>query len=268
MTNPTPANVRISGWPLALTATVISMVAMTLALVTRTVDYQDTAEFLKGAIPWLLLGLVALAILWRWSGLRIQGPIQWSPQILWLVLLLGLGAVTVSVTAAGSTSIDWGLLAVVCLGTLIVGITEELAFRGLALNGLGQKISIVAGVFISSVLFGLFHSVNVIGGVAIGWVIFQVIFTTLAGIVIGWIYVFSGRNLLLVMGYHWLYDFFQIAPLAMDGDKFAPTGNAVVLVIPLAAIVLSVVGVKKCKGERIDNQSGIPVSAANNPATK
>jgi len=244
------------------------MLAMTLALLTRTADYEDTAEFLKGSIPWLLVGLVTLALLWRWSRIQIQGRVQWSPQIFWLVLLLVLAGVTMLGAAVGSTSIDWGLLAVVCLGTLIVGTTEELAFRGLALNGLGQRISIVAGVFISSVLFGLFHSVNIIGGVVIGGVIFQVIYTTISGIVIGWIYVFSGRNLLLVIGYHWLYDFFLIGPLVMDGDKFAPTGNALVLLIPLAAIVLSMVGVKKYKGERIDNQSGIPVGTASNTASE
>ena len=60
----------------------------------------------------------------------------------------------------------WRVLVVIPLGTVL---PEELAFRGLLLALLGRRYGVVAGILLSSGLFGLWHVVPSLGGALLCW---------------------------------------------------------------------------------------------------
>ena len=154
-----------------------------------------------------------------------------------LVALAGVGDAVIHRQAA----VDWRLIASLVLGTMLVGIGEEAAFRGLAFNGLAEQFSVPIAVVLSSVLFGFLHSVNVLAGVKPAAAAVQVAYTAILGMLIAWLYVLSGRNLVLVMVWHFVWDFAQMSTPVISGkpNRFALIGALAAVV---ALVVLSVVG--------------------------
>jgi uncharacterized protein len=109
----------------------------------------------------------------------------------------------------------WTVLVVIPLGTVL---PEELAFRGLLLALFGRRYGLLAGVLLSSGLFGLWHVLpslgggtanatmaSVVGADAAGAVVrvaVTVVFTSLAGVVLCWLRLRSG-SLLAPILVHW-----------------------------------------------------------------
>ena len=109
----------------------------------------------------------------------------------------------------------WRVLVVIPLGTVL---PEELAFRGLLLTLLGRRYGVLAGVLLSSGLFGLWHVVpslgggttnatiaSVVGADAAGMVVRVVVtvgFTSLAGVLLCWLRLRSGSLLAPILA-HW-----------------------------------------------------------------
>ena len=109
----------------------------------------------------------------------------------------------------------WRVLVVIPLGTVL---PEELAFRGLLLALLGRRYGVVAGILLSSGLFGLWHVVpslgggpanatiaSVVGADAAGMlarVVVTVGFTSLAGALLCWLRLRSGSLLAPILT-HW-----------------------------------------------------------------
>ena len=107
------------------------------------------------------------------------------------------------------------VLVVIPLGTVL---PEELAFRGLLLALLGRRYGLLAGILLSSGLFGLWHIVpslgggtanatmaSVVGADAAGTVVrvvVTVVFTSLGGVVLCWLRLRSGSLLAPVLA-HW-----------------------------------------------------------------
>src|SRR4030095_13217216 len=107
------------------------------------------------------------------------------------------------------------VLVVISLGTVL---PEELAFRGLLLALLGRRYGVLAGILLSSGLFGLWHVVpslgggttnapiaSVVGADAAGMVARVVVtvgFTSLAGALLCWLRLRSGSLLAPILA-HW-----------------------------------------------------------------
>lgn len=243
-----------SGWGLAILAWAIYTAGMAVAWLLGSHDYSDT-HLLMGDIWWVILILAALMVLLvRWTGLHVQ----WSNRITPLSLL---GIVPVALIIIGGMipfvmggRIQWGVVAVVFLGTLFVGIGEETAFRGLAFNAIAERTTVIWVVVASSVLFGLMHSVNVLVQ-SPQMTVVQVVMTTVAGIGFGWMYVYTGGNLWLMIVLHWLYDAFLIAPRATEfGANYF--GSVPSLLFYLGAIVATVVGIIRFRGVRWSELAG------------
>mgnify|MGYP003587866245 CR=1 FL=1 len=200
---------------LAVAVWAIYTAGMALAWLVTDNDYAETAEVLKD-IWWVLLILVvAMWVIVRLSGLQVQR----SWRLGWLSLVL-----------------------IVLATTMLVGIGEETAFRGIVLNSLATRLPVAGAVFVSAILFGLMHSVNAIIQ-PVGSTIVQVVVTGLYGVIFGFVYVTSGGNLVLVIVLHWLYDFSLIAPMATkEGEN--PFGIVGLLMLLSFAIALAV-GVAK-----------------------
>ncbi len=139
------------------------------------------------------------------------------------------------------------------LGTALVGFSEEITYRGLAVVGFRGGYSEVRVWLFSALLFGLLHSVNVILGQGAVSTIRQVIFAFVLGSVFYAIRRISG-TIVVVMVIHALWDFGTFthvagrtdADLAAARTDLATAGMGLLEnLFVLVAIVLIVVGAKK-----------------------
>jgi membrane protease YdiL (CAAX protease family) len=226
--------VRLSGWPMALLMSVIYTAGMAGVWQFAEHDYAQTAQLLRDVLIALaVLVLLTLGIGW-WSRLRIHR----SNRIGWFGMLAVLPVMLVLITFVASASsgfTDRGLIILVLVGTLLVGIGEETAYRGVVLNSLAARMSLPWAVVVSSVLFGLMHSVNVLLQ-PVGSTIGQVVTTSLIGLFLGFTYVISGGNLVLVVVLHWLWDFGLIAAEETLAPVVGWVGGATVLILVLAMV--------------------------------
>lgn len=86
--------------------------------------------------------------------------------------------------------------------SVVAGVAEELLFRGLAQEALGQWLGLWPGILLASLLFGTVHLLTITYGVIV----------TCVGVYLGWCYAASG-NLLVVIVSHALYDFLALVYL-------------------------------------------------------
>jgi hypothetical protein len=109
-----------------------------------------------------LLSLLTTALgwwgpVWR-DRVRLEGPLRFTPALWIAVIALML------VAGRGWTLPGDRLAAALLLGVL-VGFSEELAFRGLALTGLRGVIPEQRAWFLSTLLFALLHTPNMMLGI-------------------------------------------------------------------------------------------------------
>lgn len=252
-----PPSLRMSGPVLALIASLVYTAGMAAIWVFNEESYAtDTARLLRASIPGLVLLNLLMFALARWRRVSLNGDRRFRTRLLWIPLI-GMAVFVLALVSQIVThvdAIDWGLLAAVALGTLLVGFGEETAFRGIALTGLAERFPVWAAVVLSSVLFGLLHAVN---GLADAQnVPYQVVQTAFVGLVFGWIYVLSGRNLVLVATLHFLWDFVLIGQQAVDADLLglpASLASIGALGYLLGGLVVVVFGFGKYRGARLSD---------------
>ncbi len=132
-----------------------------------------------------LLGFTLIMLRTRgyFGRIGLNGPSKWVDlRVLWLPTLYTtfflLGSVGEAKGASGP------LIASVLLSATIVGLSEELTFRGFVLESLLPG-GLERAVVVSSIVFGLFHFNNLVqagGGGTVGSVSVQVLFAALFGI--------------------------------------------------------------------------------------
>lgn len=137
------------------------------------------------------------------------------------------------------------ILFIVAMG--MVGIAEELIFRGVLLNGcldfFGESTvsSIRKAIVISSFIFGVFHIFNVLIGASLTGSIVQAINAIVLGMMLGAIYVRSGKNLwpcIVIHGFHDCVSFMQSGMLSGSGIKDAVSGYNMAMLRTIAILVL------------------------------
>lgn len=237
---------RLGAWPMALLAAAFYTLGMAAVWQFANHDYDETAELLRDVILALaVLVLLTLGLAW-WSRLTIHRSNRFGSFGL-VALIPVLLLLATFVTSARSGFDDAGLIVVVLIGTALVGIGEETAFRGIVLNSLARTMSLPWAVVVSSVFFGLMHTPNVLLQ-PVGATVSQVIVTSLIGLFLGWTYVLSGGNLVLVVVIHWLWDFCLIASDEALTTQSGLSGLATVAVLVLA-MVGTAVGFHKLSGK-------------------
>ncbi|MEJ5284505.1 MAG: type II CAAX endopeptidase family protein [Brevinematales bacterium] len=95
---------------------------------------------------------------------------------------------------------DFLLKMVFAVTSIIVGIREELFYRGMLQNSLSEKMNRFYSVFITSIFFTIFHFIYII---RFNPIVLIEIF--LVSVVIGFIY-YHLRSLILVIAIHTIYD--------------------------------------------------------------
>jgi membrane protease YdiL (CAAX protease family) len=86
--------------------------------------------------------------------------------------------------------------------SLLAGVGEELLFRGVLQNALGQWLSPAVGLVLASLLFGLAHPITTA----------YAVLATLFGLYLGGLWLWTG-NLLVPIAAHAVYDFLALVYL-------------------------------------------------------
>jgi uncharacterized protein len=152
----------------------------------------------------ILSGAALLSLMGWWREAGFNGPSQWrSMHVHWIGLVMPIAVVAilgVHVTAPGQ-------LVTLAVASLIIGVQEELVFRGLAMRALlpGGRLR---AVMLTSVLFGVMHIGNLFGGADLTYTLVQVLASFLGAIVLGAIRLRTNTIWGLIV-IHMLNDFFM-----------------------------------------------------------
>ena len=225
------------------------------------VDYDvigtTTDSIVRGIVVPVGIGALVLVIVTTWLG-------WWRPALRelptdpprpprWLLI------VPILVFVATLLGIDYGnlgdmgaaMILWLAIGTALVGFSEEIAYRGLALVGFRGGYSEVRVWLFTSLLFGLLHGVNLILGQGAVPTIRQFFFAFVLGSVFYAIRRISG-TIVVVMVLHALWDFGSFSHVAGKAGAVAAkmdiaTAGAGLLqsLLVFIAVILVIVGAKK-----------------------
>jgi membrane protease YdiL (CAAX protease family) len=235
------------------------------------IDYDKigttTDTIVKGIVVPVAIGTLVLVVVttllgWWRPVLRElpEGPAR-PPR--WLL------AVPILVFIATLLGIDYGnlgdmgaaMILWLAIGTALVGFSEEITYRGLALVGFRGGYSEVKVWLFTSLLFGLLHGVNLVLGQGAFLTVRQVIFAFVLGSLFYAIRRISG-TIVVVMVLHALWDFGSFSHVAGKAGAVAAkidiaTAGAGLLqsLLVLIAVILVIVGAKKILRPRATAQA-------------
>lgn len=129
-------------------------------------------------------------------------PIVGILLVVWINFFFDLKSISIS-------NSDWYNFFIIGLVTLLVGISEELMFRGILLQSVLQSLGPRLAVLISASLFSLLHSINIMGNHSLTNTLMQMVTTFILGIYAGGV-TLKVRNLVPMIIFHWLWDFILI----------------------------------------------------------
>ena len=225
--------------------TTVVALSVGLALVdAKYSDFDFAAEFLTTELIVCALCVIASITLFsaRRIGLRVPTPPSgWrsvAPMAL-VVVVAGVTWVLARQSIDASAQIDAAVSLKTLATTAAVGFAEEWVYRGLLLVALMVWLGPKLGMWVSMVVFGLFHVINLIGGASPGAVAAQVVLTALAAAPLT-LLALGTRSLIPAMVGHWLYDFFVIDAAQLDELGASQGPRAIVPVVAIAAAVFSI----------------------------
>lgn len=174
---------------------------------------DETMQFLLKSLVFRALGSAVFLSLCIYFGYRIC---HLPPRASWLVWLPCLAVVVNNLPIIGlingTVQVDrWELLPLLIADSLLIGIFEELAFRGtLFLAILERRRDSTKKIFwvtaISSAVFGLVHLANLLEGAGVGVTLMQVGYSFLIGGMCSIVLLKTG-NILFCIFLHAIFDF-------------------------------------------------------------
>ncbi len=163
----------------------------------------------------MLLGLVAisavlLAVI-RLLGIEKElGMTRWlqnGKQLLWLLPMWVLS--TGNLWGGVGLRYDAVTTVMAVLSFLLVGVAEEIIFRGFLFNGMKKSGSLTVAIIVSAVTFGMGHIVNLLTGHATAETLVQIVFAVAWGFLFTFAYL-KGGSLLPCIAIHGLIDVFSV----------------------------------------------------------
>lgn len=223
----------------------------------------STSTIFKSIIIPIGIGGIFLAAVTTYLGWWRQAIFEASrvPRWLWAVpVLIAVPGIVRMLTGAPTSGRAPDYLAVLAIGTLVVGFSEELLTRGVGLVGLRGKFKEPLAWAISSLFFGLMHALNAFSGQGIGATISQIISSVLIGTVFYIARRVSG-TLILAMVLHAWVDFSILA----FSDAANATGSPLLLLknVEYVAYLLAIIGtvIVLRRGSKAGSQtSGAPAA--------
>ncbi|MBY8980086.1 MAG: CPBP family intramembrane metalloprotease [Candidatus Lokiarchaeota archaeon] len=123
------------------------------------------------------------------------------------------------------------------------GLWEEVAFRGVVIPLLSKKYKKLLTILISGVIFGLAHAFKIIGVLLAGgphiFTLFQVIYTTLIGFSMGYMYL-KTKSLLPSIIYHYLIDTVGMIFLNVDIENIVLWGVFLIVFLGVIPAILNI----------------------------
>jgi hypothetical protein len=162
-------------------------------------------ELVSTSIGWQFaaaIGLLLFAIkVFKWHDLNFTRPhslvrVMWFPAI-YLVLFAGV------VMFIGAPA--WSVVMFVTINTLMVGVSEEVMFRGVLFRAFDKAMSIWLAIILTSILFGAVHILNVFITGQLGPAIMQSIAAVMSGFVFMAILIRTGSIWPAII-YHFFWD--------------------------------------------------------------
>ena len=209
-------------------------------------QFRTTEEVLRGLLPSVVLGaLIGIAVVsylrW-WRPVLRDEPELRAPRFVWLfpviIVLAVLGGIQYSALADGGVAFTITLL----IAALLVGVSEELMFRGIGVVSLRDAgLSEGKVALYSSVIFGLAHATNLFteGLSAIP----QVLTTAFAGYFFYLARRVSG-TLVLGMVLHGLWDFGIFTGLANGRDNLY-IGTTLFIIADVIMLIIALATIRK-----------------------
>ena len=235
---------------------------------------DSTAEFaLSHLIPLpFAIGLALVFVRWAgwWERVWHEAPtVRLTPRRWWLV---SIPVLAVLVPLGQALTIPWGdravsFLLIVALGTLLVGLGEELVVRGILLVSVRERHGELVTMLITAGVFALAHVYSSIWhGLAPAAIAFQVSVLALSGITYYWVRRVTGRLWAVVL-VHAFTDFVLYVGSEAGNPADALTsssdaGNPVTVTAQLLLIVAAVVSIVSVIREDLRNRRGAAAPAA------
>ncbi len=151
---------------------------------------------------------------------------------IWVVFLSGLARVSLS-------SAQWQLFALVGFSTLLVGLGEEIMYRGIVLHAFLTTRRVRWAMLVSAIAFSLLHAVNVYGGVPLQAVPIQLLNTFQFGFFFAPL-MLKLNNIVPLIIFHWFWDFVQIVAPSLVGEQ---TTTAMKSIVQLNDPIQLIVGI-------------------------
>ncbi|MYM64205.1 CPBP family intramembrane glutamic endopeptidase [Pseudomaricurvus sp. HS19] len=205
----------------------VAWIAVTL-LGARLIVADDTTlnELVTSGIGWHFAAAIALLLtaisVFKWRDMHFTRPHSlvrtlWFPGI-YLVLFAS------GVAFLGAPPL--GVVVFVVINTLMVGVSEELMFRGVLFRALAASMSIWRAIIVTTVLFGAVHTLNVFITGELGEALVQSVAATMSGLVLIAIVIRTG-SIWPAITYHFLWDclLFLVSSSVASGNQGVPTGD-------------------------------------------
>jgi membrane protease YdiL (CAAX protease family) len=151
------------------------------------------------------------------------------------LLLAELPLILVGVDFKGFTYVS-----VLAFFTLMVGISEELYFRGIILKLLKDNFSVKQTIIISALIFGIGHSASILAGESIVEVLLQIINAIMFGILAAEIVILT-KSLFPVIIWHFLFNFVNYISLAISTSEYIANGIQEIIMIIYSVYLWNIV---------------------------
>ena len=162
-------------------------------------------ELVKNGIGWQFVAAVGLLLIaitvFKWRDMRFGAPhsllkVMWFPSL--ILLAISLPILSTGLPAAK-------VICFVAFNTFLVGVSEEVMFRGLLFRALLENSKVWTAIILTTVLFGSVHALNGFTTGEWGQALLQAIAAGMSGLIFIAIVIRTG-SLWPAIIYHFLWD--------------------------------------------------------------
>ncbi|PIE31367.1 MAG: hypothetical protein CSA55_05890 [Ilumatobacter coccineus] len=168
--------------------------------------------------------------------------------------------VVLQITLGKYGDADMSLIWTIVGTTIMVGIGEEMIFRGILMGAVREKRGAYVAVLWSAGVFGFLHSTNILGGQAVGPTLAQVLSAGLSGVLYAWV-VIKVRNVIPTMVYHAVWDMFILLGLVVTVSQAEIVLQFQSLFEIVASVVILVMIIRHLRSGRRDEDDELPAAA-------
>ncbi len=228
-----PSARRPARFAIVLLVAIIVLYIPAVGVIVRMLGLSSTLLVVLADVPLALAGLLVLA---RRGGLRAAGlePQPWRRAFALTAPLFLPAAVTLALALRFGGSWAPGRVLVFALLALLVGVTEEVLFRGVLYAAL-RRFGVGRAVIGSALVFGLAHLLNITQGAGLLVTLLQVLYAFALGCAFA-AGLEAGGRLLPLIASHAATDLFAF--ISDGGVANGPDHTTLVAIITVAYIVV------------------------------